>query len=103
MVNILFPSRIPVQPLAVLLNQRPAGKDSIHAQYAKAWIAGENQAIPTLPSALPEVTHGEGSSKNRRIGYRPSSLPVFLHVPGRVTNQQVNIRFLANMQETCRK
>ena len=63
MVNILFPSCIPVQPLAALLNQRPAGRDRMHAQYAKAWISGESQAIPTLPSALPEVTHGEGSSK----------------------------------------
>ena len=52
MVNILYPSCNPVQPLAALLNQRPAGKER-----AKTWIAGENQAIPTLPPALPEVTH----------------------------------------------
>ena len=49
--KVLYPSRIPTQPLAASLNQRPAGKDRMHVQ---AWITGESQAIPSLPSALPE-------------------------------------------------
>ena len=47
-VNILHPSRIPVQPLAASLNQGPAGKDRMHAPHTMARVTGEIQDIPAL-------------------------------------------------------
>ena len=69
-VNIRYPTSSPVQPLAASLNQRPAGQDRRHGLHIRAWKTGESQDVPSLPSALPEVTRGEGSPSKHQARVR---------------------------------